>query len=62
MDDSAKDTADYLEQCSRKRHEVTYETVGGISAAEADELVSVVRDLRDEVVVWLRRAYPAVAP
>jgi hypothetical protein len=62
MGDSAKDTAGYLEQCSRKRHEVTYESVGGVSGEEADELVGVVRDLRHEVVAWLLRAHPALAP
>jgi len=60
--DSAKDTAAYLEVCSRKRHEVTYESVGGVSGEEADELVGVVRDLRHEVVAWLLRAHPALAP
>jgi len=58
----ARDTADYLEQCSRKRHEVTYESVGGVSGEEADELVGAVRELRGEVVDWLRREHPAFAP
>ena len=59
---TAKDTALYLEQCSRKRHEVTYESVGGISADEADELVSAVRELRIEVVGWLKRTHRALTP
>ena len=62
MGDSAKDTAEYLEQCSRKRHEVTYESVGGVSGEEADELVGAVRELRDTVVAWLSRHHPALAP
>lgn len=62
MGDSAKDTAEYLEQCSRKRHEVTYESVGGVSDEEADELVDVVRELREAVVAWLRRYHQGIAP
>jgi hypothetical protein len=58
---SSKETADYLEQCSRKRHEVTYESVGGISRGEADELLGAVRELRDEVVAWLRRSHRELA-
>jgi hypothetical protein len=60
MAGAAQDTAAYLEQCSRKRHEVTYESVGGISADEADELVSAVRELRTEIVGWLERSHPAL--
>ena len=59
--ESAKGTAEYLEHCSRKRHEVTYESVGGVSGEEADELLGVVRELREEVVAWLRRHHPALA-
>jgi hypothetical protein len=61
MGASAQPTAEYLEQCSRKRHEVTYESVGGISSAEADELLDAVRELR-EAVAWLRRSHRSLAP
>ena len=58
----AQATAEYLEQCSRKRHEVTYESVGGVSPAEADELVQAVRELRETVSAWLRRSHRTLAP
>ena len=59
---SAERLAEYLEVCSRKRHEVAYESVGGISPEEADELLAAVRELRVAVVGWLRRSWPDLAP
>jgi len=58
----AGEVAEYLESCSRKRHEVTYDSVSGISGAEADELVTAVRELREVVMGWLRRSHPELAP
>jgi hypothetical protein len=60
--ESAQELAEYLESCSRKRHEVTYESVGGISGGEADELVAAVKELRALVVAWLTRSHPRLVP
>ena len=57
-----RDTAEYLEHCSRKRHAVTYESLGGVSDAEADELVGAVRELRERVMAWLRRTHRPLVP
>jgi len=50
--------ARYLDTCRKKRHIVEYETAGGASDGEADELIGFARELREEVLGWLRAKHP----
>ena len=35
-----------------------YDDVGGASESDADELIEFVKDLRDEVINWLKKTHP----
>lgn len=50
--------ANFLDHCRVKRNDVTYESVGVISPAEADELVSTVLELKAIVLDWLKKEHP----
>lgn len=50
-----KSDADYLEDCRRKRNEVEYDCVGGVTETEVNELVDFVKELRIEAVNWLKK-------
>ena len=54
--------AEYLEGCRRKRNTVEYDYAGGATRAEAGELVAFGRELRVEILAWLRKKHPALAP
>jgi len=51
----AQDVADFLDACRAKRHEATYESLSGVTAGEADELVDAVTDLETRVRARLAR-------
>lgn len=51
----AAELAGFLDHCRTKRHDVTYESLSAVSAAEADELVAAVRELERLVKTWLRK-------
>ena len=53
-----KDDADYLEICRVKRNTVEYDRAGAATMADALELVEFARDLRSEVVEWLKQQHP----
>ncbi len=48
----------FLDTCRRKRHKAVYERVGAISDAEADEMIATAKQLRAEVVEWIREGRP----
>jgi hypothetical protein len=50
--------ARYLDHCRAKRHIVEYETAGGASDADADELIDFTASLRSDVLSWLRTNRP----
>ena len=54
--------AEYLEGCRRKRNTVEYDYAGGATRAEAAELIAFGRELRAEILAWLRKKHPALAP
>ncbi|HVC98385.1 MAG TPA: hypothetical protein VND64_32260 [Pirellulales bacterium] len=54
--------ADYLESCRRKRNRVEYESVGGATGENADELIEFVQSLQKDVLNWLRGNHPNLAP
>lgn len=52
--------AQYLDACRAKRNHVEYDYTGGVSEAEAEELLEFARELRSEVVGRLRDKYPGL--
>ncbi len=51
-----------LDKFRKKRNISAYERAGEISAAEADEMEKMARDLREEAEAWLRANYPQLLP
>jgi hypothetical protein len=58
LGEAKKPDAEYLDDCRKKRNIVEYEYVGGASGPDADELIEFVKDLRDEVIAWLKKNHP----
>jgi hypothetical protein len=58
LGEAKKADAKYLDDCRKKRNIVEYEYVGGASGTDADELIEFVKDLRDEVIAWLKKNHP----
>lgn len=58
LGEAKKADAEYLDDCRKKRNIVEYDEVGGASESDADELVGFVKDLRDEVMNWLKKSHP----
>ena len=58
LGEAKKADAKYLDDCRKKRNIVEYEYVGGASGPDADELIEFVKDLRDEVIAWLKKKHP----
>ncbi len=52
------DDADYLNSCRAKRNIVEYDYVGGATDADANELISFVKELKNEVLDWIKLKYP----
>ncbi len=57
-----QDEADYLETCRRKRNTAEYDRAGVATEQDADELVKFCQELRQEVLAWLDKHHPALAP
>lgn len=55
-----KEDAVYLDTCRIKRNTVEYDSVGGATAADADELIEFATGLEAEVLAWLKKKYPAL--
>jgi hypothetical protein len=53
------DTA-YLDACRMKRHEVEYDSVGGVTEADVSELVAFTTEFQETVVAWLKKNHPAL--
>jgi hypothetical protein len=56
------DTSDYLERCSRLRGQVTYEQTGLVSEDDANDLLNTAKQLRADVINWLKANHPALVP
>lgn len=54
--------ADYLEGCRRKRNTVEYDYAGGATKQEAEELIAFARELRCDVLAWLKKKHPVLVP
>lgn len=55
---SRKPDADYLDACRTKRNTVEYDYVGGVTEADAEELVAFARSLEGDVIDWLQENHP----
>jgi len=52
--------AKYLDTCRNKRNVVEYDYVGGVTDEDVHELVAFVKELRDEVLRWLKEHHAAL--
>ncbi len=55
LGEAKKADAEYLDDCRKKRNIVEYDEVSGASESDANELIEFVKDLRDEVIAWLKK-------
>jgi len=53
-----QDDADYLETCRTKRNTVEYDMAGAATKQQAGELVEYAKELREDVLAWLRENHP----
>lgn len=58
LGDKRKGDVDYLEACRVKRNKVEYDSVGGVTMQDADELIDFVEGLKKDVLGWLKNNYP----
>jgi hypothetical protein len=56
------DTANHIERCSRLRGQVMYERIGLVSEQDADDLLDTAKQLRTDVIDWLKANHPALVP
>jgi hypothetical protein len=57
-----KDDADYLDTCRTKRNTVEYDMAGAATKQNAAELVEFTKELRKDVLDWLKKNHPALLP
>jgi hypothetical protein len=62
LGESRKEDAAYLETCRIKRNTAEYDMAGVATQADASELVNFARELRQDVVGWLRTHHPELSP
>jgi hypothetical protein len=53
-----QDDADYLDICRIKRNTVEYDRAGAATDMDAVELIAFVKDLRKDVLGWLKQNHP----
>jgi hypothetical protein len=62
LDAKRQSDAYYLEACRQKRNMVEYDRAGGTTRQEADELIAFGCELRADVLGWLKKNHPTLAP
>ena len=62
LGDERKDDADYLETCRTKRNTAEYEMAGVATEKDASELVDFVKELRKDVLGWLKKHHTELIP
>ena len=55
-------TADHIERSSRLRAQTVYERIGAVSDEDADDLIAAAKQLRTDVVQWMRSEHPELLP
>lgn len=53
-----KGDAEYLDSCRSKRNIVEYDYVGAVTGDNADELIDFVKELKADVLGWLKKNHP----
>jgi hypothetical protein len=53
-----KNDVKYLDTCRSKRNVVEYDYVGGVTEDDVEELITFVKELREEVIQWLKINHP----
>jgi uncharacterized protein (UPF0332 family) len=53
-----KADAEYLDKCREKRNIAEYDYVGEVTLDEANELIDFAKELRTEVLAWLKKNHP----
>src|SRR5436309_2579415 len=55
-------TADHLERCTRLRSQGMYERIGIVSDQDAQDLIDSTRQLRTDVIKWLKNQHAKLVP
>jgi hypothetical protein len=50
--------ADYLDACRGKRNTAEYDMAGAVTMADTVELIAFAKELKQDVLAWLRREHP----
>ena len=58
LGETKKADAKYLDDCRKKRNIVEYRYVGGASESDVKELLSFVKEFKEEVTGWLKKTHP----
>lgn len=61
LGDNRQDDIDYLQHCRSKRNTSAYDHAGGVSPANAEELIAFTKRFRTDVLAWLRQNHPNLA-
>lgn len=62
LGDRWSETADHIERCSRLRGQAAYEKIGVASDEDADDLLDAAKQLRTDVIHWLKANHPELLP
>ena len=62
LGEERKDDAEYLDTCRMKRNTAEYNMAGVATKQDASELAVFVKELREEVLDWLRKHRPELIP
>lgn len=55
-----KGNAEYLDTCRSKRNIVEYDYIGAVTENDADELIAFAKELKADVIDWLKKHHPAL--
>ncbi len=55
LGDKKENDASYLNSCRIKRNTLEYDQVGATTNSEANELIDLVIELRQEIMIWLKK-------
>lgn len=56
------DTSDHIEHCSRLRSQGMYDRIDVVSEEDADDLLNTAKQLKTDVVNWLKANHQALVP
>jgi hypothetical protein len=62
LGESQAETSVCLERYSRARGRIVYERIGVVTQQDVEDLLSIARELRTEVIRWLRATCPELLP